>query len=105
MKNSKMKPPKELSAEAKRQWLLIVEQFDIDDAAGALLLNQAMQAFDEVLMAKQILKKDGTVITDRWGQRKQHPACLNLRDARNLMLRCLKQMNLDIVPGSPLGGK
>jgi P27 family predicted phage terminase small subunit len=105
MKNSKMQPPKELSTEAKRQWNAIVEQFDVDDAAGALLLNQAMQAYDEVLAAKVILKKDGSVIRDRWGQQKQHPAALNLRDARNLMLRCLKQMNLDITPGAPLGGK
>lgn len=108
MKNSKNKknsPPSSLSAEAKAQWKLIFEQFDVDDAAGLLLLNQAMSAFDEVLAAKAILAKDGSVIEDRWHQKKQHPAALNLRDARNLMLRCLKQMNLDMGPGSPLGGK
>lgn len=101
MKN--LQPPKSLSAEAKKKWRAIVEEFEVSDAAGFLLLAEAMAAFDEVQAAKEILERDGSVITDRWGQKKQHPAALNLRDARNLMLRCLKALNLDVAPGSPLG--
>jgi hypothetical protein len=43
-------------------------------------------------------------IADRFGQQRQHPATLVLRDSRNLMLRSLKALNLDISPGNPLGG-
>jgi P27 family predicted phage terminase small subunit len=108
MKNStksKPKPPESLSKEAKTWWQQLVDQFEIDDAAGLMLLQQAMHAFDETVVAKAAIEKDGAVIEDRWGQKKQHPAVLNLRDARNLMLRSLKALNLDVQPGAPLGAK
>lgn len=100
MKNSKV--PKSLSTEAKRWWKQIVEGFQIDDPAGLLLLESAMKAFDDMQRAQSIVDREGPIIRDRWGQQKQHPATLVLRDSRNLMLRSLKALNLDVAPGSPL---
>jgi hypothetical protein len=82
-------PPKALSTEAKRLWRELIEEFCIDDAAGLLLLQTALESFD---------------VKDRFGQKRQHPATLVLRDSRNLMLRSLKALNLDVAPGSPLKG-
>src|SRR5215813_420981 len=101
-KSQHPKPPETLSDEAKRWWRSIVEEFQVDDSAGVLLLQSALESFDDMRRAQAILAKEGMTIVDRWGQQKQHPATLVLRDSRNLMLRCLKQLNLDIVPGSPL---
>lgn len=103
-KSPYQKPPSALSTAAKCWWKQLVTEFEIDDAAGFLLLQQAMEAFDETVAARAAIEKDGAVIQDRFGQKRQHPAVLNLRDARNLMLRSLKALNLDVVPGSPLGG-
>jgi P27 family predicted phage terminase small subunit len=105
MRNSKPKPPAGLSAEAKRWWSQIVEQYEVDDAAGFLLLVTAMESFDDMRKAQAILERDGMTIKDRWGQQRQHPASLTLRDSRNLMLRSLKALNLDVTPGAPLRGK
>ena len=103
MKNSHPKPPATLSAEAKGWWKKIVNEFEVDDPAGFLLLDCAMRSFDDMQAARAILQRDGLTITDRWNQQRQHPASLVLRDSRNLMLRSLKAMNLDIAPTSPLG--
>jgi P27 family predicted phage terminase small subunit len=102
-KSRRPKPPSKLSEEAGTWWKKIVEEFEVDDPAGFLLLGSALEAFDDMRKAQAILDRDGLTIADRWGQQKQHPASLTLRDSRNLMLRCLKQLNLDVQPGSPLG--
>ena len=99
------KPPETLSAEARGWWNQIIEAFEVDDPAGLLLLGSAMEAFDDMRAAQAILAKDGLTLKDRWGQQKQHPATLVLRDSRNLMLRSLRALNLDVSPGSPLGGR
>jgi P27 family predicted phage terminase small subunit len=94
--------PKSLSVAARKIWKSIIEDFEVGDSAGLLLLSEALTAYDEVRKAEAILASQGTIVKDKWGQLKQHPANLNLRDARNLMLRCLKALNLDIAPASPL---
>jgi hypothetical protein len=97
------KPPKSLSSEAKTLWKSIIDAYSIDDPAGVMLLNEALSAWDEVQAAKKILARDGLTILDRFGKQRQHPAQLALRDGRNLWLRCLSALRLDIQPGSPLG--
>jgi phage terminase small subunit len=101
MKNS---APRRLSPEAKKLWRAIVEEFEINDSAGLLLLENALEAFDEMRAGQAILAADGPIIIDRFGAKKQHPVTLVIRDARNLMLRSLKALNLDIAPDSPLKG-
>jgi P27 family predicted phage terminase small subunit len=100
----KSSPPKKLSAEGKRLWRSILEEFEVSDSAGLLLLGTALESFDEMRTAQKILEVDGQVIEDRFHQKRQHPATLIVRDARNLMLRSLKALNLDIRPDSPLRG-
>jgi len=107
MKNSNTKtpkPPANLSAEGKKLWTTLIEEYSIDDSAGFLLLGTALEAFDDMRAAQLIITRDGPVVKDRWDQFKQHPATLVLRDSRNLMLRSLKALNLDVAPGLPLTG-
>ena len=105
MKNSRAsQPPAHLSAEAKTLWKKLIEEFSIDDEAGLLLLGTALESFDDMRAAQLIINRDGPIVKDRFGQFRQHPATLVLRDSRNLMLRSLKALNLDISPGSPLAG-
>jgi P27 family predicted phage terminase small subunit len=104
-KSTKPKPPNDLSDEAKRWWKLIIEDFEVDDQPGLLLLGTALESFDRMRQAQAAIKKDGVCIEDRFGKPRQHPATLVERDAKNMMLRALKQMNLDIQPGSPLSSR
>jgi len=81
----------------------LVEAFEIEDAAGQLLLQTAMEAFDSMREAEQIIKRDGLTIKDRFGQVRLNPAALLLRDSRTALLRSLKALNLDIQTPGPIG--
>ena len=97
MKNSAI-APKHLSAESKILWNQLKTDFEIDDAAGLLLLRNALEAHDRLTEARKILRKEGCIVHDRWGQPKQHPASLVERDARTQVLAALRALKLD--PGT-----
>ncbi len=80
-----------------------MQGFEITDDAGLLLLTQAMESFDRLREAQAILATEGITIKDRFGQVRQHPATLVERDAKNMLLRSLKALNLDIQPPGPIG--
>jgi P27 family predicted phage terminase small subunit len=92
------KAPEHLSDEAKARWREFTREYGISDRAGLALLESAMEAFDDMRTAQAILAKDGTVVVDRFGQQRQHPACLNLRDAHGRYVKALKALNFDLAP-------
>jgi P27 family predicted phage terminase small subunit len=102
-----MKPPGHLSKEAKKLWRKILEGWELDNAA-LVVLESALESFDRMREAQAILAEEGIVVLDRFKQKKQHPATFIERDAKNSMLRALKQLNLEIEPlhdrpGRPAG--
>jgi P27 family predicted phage terminase small subunit len=100
------KPPKTLSAEAKRFYKSVIAEYAVDDCVGLHYLAQAATAYDEVLRAEAVVRKEGLTTKDKWGQTKQHPIVPTLRDSRNAMLKCIRAMNLDIQPpSSPFGDR
>lgn len=105
MKNS---APKDISAEAKQWWDRIVSEYGIDDDAGLLLLQTALEAFDRMRQCQKAIRKDGAQVKDRFDQLKPHPLLNVERDSRSQMLAALKQLNLDLEPlrdgpGRPTG--
>ena len=111
MKNSAEKPaspPKTLSAEARKWWRDVMQEYEITDPAGRLLLQTSLEAFDRMRGAQQAISDDGLMLRDRFEQPKAHPMVVIERDARSAMLTALKAMNLDIeplrdAPGRPPG--
>jgi len=95
-KPEKRNPPGKLSTEAQALRRKIVQAFEIDDPAGQLLLDQAMESFDRIRQAQAQIICDGLTITDRFGQPKPHPASFIERDARTALVRCLRSLNLDV---------
>lgn len=94
----KTAPPKHLSPAAKRWWRSLTQEYAIDDQAGLLLLQTAMEAHDRMKAAAERINQDGEAIEDRFGQVKPHPLLNAERDARSQMLAALKQLNLDLEP-------
>jgi P27 family predicted phage terminase small subunit len=92
-----------LSPEAKAWWRELVEAFEIEDAAGQLLLQTAMEAFDAMREAQTLIERDGLTLKDRFGQVRLNPAALSLRDSRTALLRSLRALNLDIQTPGPIG--
>lgn len=97
----KTDPPKHLSTEARRQWSRLRDDFAIDDAAGLLLLQSALEAFDRLQDARRTLATEGAITRDRWGQPKPHPALGVERDAATRMHSALRLLKLE--PGA-IGG-
>ena len=98
MKKTDTAPPKQLSGEAQGWWRKLCDEYVLDDEAGKLLLQTALEAFDRMREAQVIVKRDGASIRDRFDQIKAHPLLTVERDARAQMVMSLKALNLDIEP-------
>lgn len=76
----------------------MVQEFGIEDDAGLLLLQTAIEAFERMRGCQSAIKRDGEMIKDRFEQLKPHPLLPTERDARSQMLAALKALNLDVEP-------
>jgi phage terminase small subunit len=90
------KSTSELSPEAKTLHARLKKEWRITDGAGSLTLLTLCQSLDRLREAQGILATDGIITTDRWGQKKAHPASTIEREARAGLLACLKGLNLDL---------
>ena len=68
-------------------------------------IENALQAFDRMEQARELMAKDGLVTTDRFGQSRAHPAYMIERDSRAAVLRGLKSIGLDLEPLAPSPGR
>lgn len=98
MKKSSANVPPGLSAKAKTWWKKIIAEYEIEDAAGLLLLETALQAFDRMHDARGLIEKYGAVTKDRFDQLRPNPATTIERDSRAAMCAALKALNLDLEP-------
>ena len=104
----KSQPPKHLSREAGNWWNRIVSEYCLDDQAGKLLLQTAMESFDGMREAQAAVAADGAVIRDRFEQLQPHPMLRVETSSRAQMLTALRALHLDIeplrdAPGRPPG--
>jgi|SRR4029079_11928474 len=85
-----------LSVEARALHEKLTKEWSIRDGAGGVLLLTACQALDRLREAQRILKSEGCIVKDRWGQSKAHPASTIEREARAGLLACMKGLALDL---------
>lgn len=100
-----MKAPSNLSKQAKKLFLEILDEFSIDDPAGLAILKAACEAWDRAREARETITKDGPVYIDRFGCPKGHPLLTVERDSRSQFLQALKALNLDIEPLRDAAGR
>src|SRR5687768_5906218 len=98
MKKSAVPKPPQLSAEGRKLWKDLQQEYGITDSGGLLILSAACEAFDRMRAAQKLIQGEGMTTTDRFGQSKPHPAVVIERDSRGQMLSALKQLNLDVEP-------
>lgn len=105
MRKTAPKVPPGLSASAAAWWKKLLIEYEIADAAGLLLLETALQAFDRMHEARALIVKHGSVTIDRFGQLRANPASTVERDSRSAMLSALKALNLDLEPLRDAAGR
>ena len=89
-------PPRHLSVESKGVWTRVHHDHNIDDEAGKVVFVVTLEGLDRLRSAQARLKRDGIVVTDRFGKLKAHPACAIERDARAQVLAGFKQLGLEL---------
>lgn len=104
MKSTPKTPPG-LSPAAATWWRKLTSEYQVDDAAGLLILQTAMEAFDRMHQARALIDKHGAVTLDRFGQLRPNPATTIERDTRAAMLAALKSLNLDLEPLRDAAGR
>lgn len=92
------KAPAHLSKEAAGWWKRIQSEYSIDDDAGHLLLQTALECFDAMRSAQARIEADGMVTRGSTKQLTAHPLLAVIRDSRAQMLSALKALNLDLEP-------
>lgn len=100
--------PEHLSPEARDWWQRITTEYQLDDDAGRLLLQTALEAFDRMRECQTAIEQDGMIVRGSTRQPRSHPLLTVERDARSQMLSALKSLNLDLEPlrdrpGRPAG--
>jgi phage terminase small subunit len=94
--------PKHLSASSRKVWISIFADYEIDSAAE-LILVAVLEARDRREEARATIAVEGAVLTDRFGQKKPHPAVAIERDAACTMMRGWRLLGFDQEPRGTLG--
>lgn len=96
--NTLPRPPKHLSAPARRLWRETVESYELE-RHHLELLERACRSLDHAIEAEEIIRRDGLVVEGRYGVR-AHPAVGIVRDARTSFARLLREIDLEGVAGA-----
>ena len=72
----------------------LVKAYGITDKKKLILVRVIAKSWERCLEAEKVIEKLGIVVLDRYGNEKSNPANDILRQARDQMLRALKQLNV-----------
>lgn len=87
--------PPDLSADSKRLWRQILDDWNIVDNAHLQVLRVGLLALDRAEKCRKRIDHDGMVAKDRFGKPKAHCLLSIERDARAAFLAALRQLGLD----------
>lgn len=95
---SRRRAPAHLRPETRAWWRTVVADYSLEEHHERLL-TLACEALDRGFEAREVLAREGAYFTDRFGQRRGHPALAVERDSRLAFARVLRELDLD---GEPL---
>jgi len=90
------KPPAHLTAETRRFWEGLVNEFALEPY-HLRTLEAACQSWDRYQQAREILRKEGLTFSDRLGNVRARPEVKIEVDARTAYLRAMRELGLDHV--------
>lgn len=87
--------PSKLSADSRKLWDAVVNEFELDEH-HLQLLGRACDQNDRALAARKIIENEGVTTKDRFGQVKSHP-CIDVeRNASLAFKQVLRELGLDV---------
>jgi phage terminase small subunit len=88
-------PPDTLSQRAATFWREINERYVLEPH-DLERLRACCEAIDVIDASEAAIRSDGRFVNDRYGTPKAHPAINVARDARQLLLRAIRELNIDV---------
>lgn len=101
----KLKFKKHIRRESRSEVRRLINEYNIIDAGGSLLLHIFADADTTERNAQDIVNTEGLTLTDRFMQTKAHPLLTVIRDARAQKMAALKGLCLDLEPIQPRVGR
>lgn len=89
--------PSALGKTGGKLWQAIMNEYDIHDAGGLSMLEQACGAADRVAEYSAAIDHDGPTIRGKTGI-KEHPLLKHELAARSFVVRTLARLGLDLEP-------
>jgi hypothetical protein len=90
-------PPSTLDKPGSKLWQAIMSEYDIRDAGGLSMLEQACGAADRIAEYGAAIDRDGAVVRTKHGP-KEHPLLKHELAARSFVVRTLARLGLDVEP-------
>jgi hypothetical protein len=90
-------PPANLGPAGVRFWENIVAEYDLSDAGGRALLEQAAFAYDRAERLRVQIDRDGDILNGNNGPR-EHPGLRAELAARALVCRTLQKLGINLEP-------
>jgi hypothetical protein len=102
--SSPPKPPANLGPAGAGLWRSIMSEYDVSDAGGQAMLEQAAFAYDRAERLRAQIDEDGEIIRGRTGPR-EHPGLRGELAARAFVVRALAKLGLQFEPVRPSAGR
>ena len=99
------KPPRTLGQHGTALWGRVTKEYNIEDVAGRELLTLACQALDRAEALREVIDRDGEMLTTRSGVYKEHPALKPELAGRAFVAKMLLRLGLDVEPLRPGSGR
>jgi P27 family predicted phage terminase small subunit len=96
-KSADPQAPKHLKPPTRRWWSSVVSGYVLAEHHERLL-TAAGESWDRAQQAREIVSTEGMVISDRFGQPKEHPAVRIERDCKALFAKLIRELALDLDP-------
>lgn len=93
------KPPDGLQEAGQRFWVAVMAEYALTEAHDLARLFQACRSLDEISDAEAVIQETGRFITNRFGELKENPASVAIRECRTALLRALREMGLNLTTG------
>jgi len=90
------KPPKSLGAGGRAFWRKILKYFDLHEPQDLKRLEESCICIDNIAEARKSRENTESYYKDRWGQPRLHPSFKVESDNRSLLIRCLREIGLDL---------
>lgn len=90
------KTPQGLQKAGRLFWKKVLGEFELEETHDLERLGMACKCLDDLAQTEERVKTDGMFTENRYGTTVEHPGLKVIRDMRQLFIRIIREIGLDI---------